>query len=101
MNSEYRLQTNPGVVLREESDNWAILFDPDRGEGFVIDPVSVFIWNRLDGSHTIEDIVKELHDNFEDVPREVEDHCRAFMDDLIKRGLAIRKSQDQLEPEHG
>ena len=33
---------NPLIVLRIEFDDWAILFDPDTGEGFTINPVGVF-----------------------------------------------------------
>jgi len=38
-----KLNANPGVVLREEFDDWAVLFDPDTGESFAVDPVGVFI----------------------------------------------------------
>jgi len=80
--------TNPVVVLREEFDDWAILFDPDTGNAFGLSPVGVFIWNRLDGKHAIKDIVKELRENAEDVPEEAEDHLEEFVDDLVVQGLA-------------
>jgi len=79
---------NSLVVLREEFDDWAVLFDPDTGEGFALDPVGVFIWKRLDGGHAVEDIVTELRENCEDVPQEAAEHCREFIDDLVKHGLA-------------
>lgn len=53
-------RTNPLVVPREEFDDWAVLFDPDTGNAYGLDPVGVFIWKRLDGSHTIKNILKEL-----------------------------------------
>jgi len=81
-------RANPLVVLREEADNWAILFQPDTGESFAIDPVAVFIWKRLDGRHTLDAIVAALRDHWEDVPEEAEEHCRSFIEDLIQRGLA-------------
>ncbi len=57
---------NPSVVVREESDEWAILFDPDTGKSFGLNPISVFVWKRLDGRHTIRDIVVDLwHDSEE------------------------------------
>ena len=43
---------NPLSVLREEFDDWALLFDPDSGKVVGLNPVSVFIWKRLDGNHT-------------------------------------------------
>ena len=83
-----KLIPNPLVVLREEFDNWAILFDPDTGESFAVDPVGVFIWKNLDSHHTFEDIMIELRQKFEQVPEEAQEHCMEFLDDLIKRGFA-------------
>jgi SynChlorMet cassette protein ScmD len=79
---------NPLIVLREEFDDWAVLFNPDTGAAFAIDPVAVFIWKRLDGKKTIDDIVTDLRTNCEDVPDNADEHCRAFIDDLLKRGMA-------------
>ena len=87
MNSDKPL-ANPSVVLREEFDDWAILFDPDTGKAFGINPVSVFIWKRLDGRHTAEDILKELKENCDNVPGEADDHIREFIQELVDRGYA-------------
>ena len=77
---------NPMLVLREEFDDWAVLFDPDTGDGFGLNPISVFIWKRLDGKHTIQDIMKEIQENCEDVPENAEQEVNDFLDELIKRG---------------
>jgi SynChlorMet cassette protein ScmD len=79
---------NPSIVLREEFDDWAVLFDPDTGEGYAVDPVAVFIWKRLDGKYIVEDIISELQTSCSNVPAEVKEHCMAFIEDLIKNGLA-------------
>ena len=79
---------NPLIVLREEFDDWAILFDPDSGEGHGLNPVSVFIWKRLDGKHTIKDIMAELHENCEDMPEDAEQLVETFIKDLVERGFA-------------
>jgi SynChlorMet cassette protein ScmD len=78
---------NPLIVLREEFDDWAILFDPDTREGFGLNPVSAFIWNRLDGKHTINDIVAGLRDACDDVPPESAAHVTAFIEELRGKGL--------------
>ena len=81
--------TNPLVVLREEFDDWAILFDPDTGEGYGLNPVTVFIWQRLDGQHTVGDIVAELRENgCKNMPENVEERVNAFIGDLVEHGLA-------------
>jgi SynChlorMet cassette protein ScmD len=79
---------NSLTVLREEFDDWAVLFDPDSGNAFGLNPVGVFIWKRLDGQHTIQDILKELHENCVGVPDEAEEHLRNLVQDLVERGLA-------------
>jgi SynChlorMet cassette protein ScmD len=84
-----QLIVNPSTVLREESDDWAVLFDPDTGESFAVDPVGVFIWKRLDGRHTFEEILTELHQACEHVPETAREDCMEFLDDLAKRGFAI------------
>ena len=79
---------NPLVVLREEFDDWAILFDPDTGEGYGLNPVSVFIWKCLDGKHTHEAIKMKIHEYCDDIPDDVDGHISDFIQDLIENGLA-------------
>jgi SynChlorMet cassette protein ScmD len=84
---------NPLVVLREEFDDWAILFDPDTGHAFGLNPVSLFIWKHLDGKHTVAEIVENLQANCQEVPEEAEAHIREFIDNLLKNGLAGYEQQ--------
>lgn len=79
---------NPSIVLREEFDDWAILFDPDTGNAFGLDPVGVFIWKLLDGKHSPEDIEKELRKAAEGVPEEAGEHLNEFILELMQNGLA-------------
>ena len=48
---------NPLVVLREEFDNWAVLFNPDTADAMGINPVGVVVWKLMDGQHTLHDLV--------------------------------------------
>lgn len=84
---------NPMVVLREEFDDWAVLFDPDTGNAFGLNPVGVFIWKRLDGRHTIEDIQKELRQSCESVPKNAKVHLKDFIRSLVEQGLAGYETQ--------
>ncbi len=77
----------PLIVLREEFDDWAILFDPDTGNAFGLNPTGVFIWKLLDGRHGVEDIVKSLRDEAEDVPEDAAEHTRQFIAALEQQGL--------------
>jgi SynChlorMet cassette protein ScmD len=78
---------NPLIVLREEFDDWAILFDPDTGNAFGLNPTGVFIWKLLDGKHGMEDIINKLRDEAEDVPEDASEHARQFIASLEQQGL--------------
>ena len=86
MNLSDKPIANPVVVLREEFDDWAILFDPDTGNGFGLNPVSVFIWKRLDGNHTVQDILTELHATCKDIPETAEREIEDFIKELEEKG---------------
>ncbi len=79
---------NPLVVLREEFDDWAVLFDPDTGNAYGLNPVGVFVWKSLDGHHTIQDILKELNDTCEGVPEQAMEHLKDLIKDFVQEGLA-------------
>ena len=78
---------NPMIVLREEFDDHALLFDPDSGRVLGLNPVSVFIWKRLDGNHTQDDILTELREAFDDVPGDAREHLAEFLRNLTDRGF--------------
>ena len=84
---------NPLVVLREEFDDWAILFDPDTGNAFGLNPTGVYLWKLLDGTHTLDDMLVRLRESADDVPDEVSDHVSEFVEELTKRGLAGHEVQ--------
>lgn len=78
---------NPMMVLREEFDDWAVVFNPDNGQAFGLNPTSVFIWKQLDGKNSITDIVNKVKENCNNVPAEVEDHVNKFIEQLTEQGL--------------
>ena len=79
---------NPLIVLREEFDDWAVLFDPDSGDAFGLNPIGVHIWKRLDGNHAVKDILRDLRERYGDVPGEAAGDLQEFIEDLVQRGLA-------------
>ncbi|MEI6105064.1 MAG: SynChlorMet cassette protein ScmD [Methanothrix sp.] len=79
---------NPLVVFREEFDDWAILFDPESGKAFGINPIGARIWSKLDGKHDLSEIVQHIQNFFDNVSLDVEAHVGKFINDLVKNGLA-------------
>jgi len=79
---------NPLIVLREEFDDWAVLFDPDTGNAFGLNPTGVFIYKLLDGEHTEAEILDALKGEADGVPPEAVEHLRMFIQALVQQGLA-------------
>lgn len=81
------------VVLRQETDEWAILFVPDTGDTFGLDPVGVFIWHLLNGTYSMEDIAARIKEEFSAVPLDVERQVREFVISLCENNL-LESSDD-------
>ena len=84
---------NPFVVLREEFDDWAILFNPDTGRGFGLNPTGVYLWKILDGEHSIDGILKALRRDAEVVPPDAGDHINEFVEELAQHGLVTHDAE--------
>lgn len=78
---------NPVAVLREEFDDWAVLFNPDTADAVGVNPVGVAVWKRMDGKRSLEKIVAEIKEGFEDVPENVLDEITAFVNNLAEKGF--------------
>jgi SynChlorMet cassette protein ScmD len=78
---------NPTVVLREEFDDWAILFNPDTADAVGTNPVGIAVWKLMDGRHSLEEIIAEIKDQFADVPDAATKDVTAFVKDLAERGF--------------
>jgi SynChlorMet cassette protein ScmD len=87
MNLTDRPIANPIVVLREEFDDWAVLFNPDTADAVGTNPVGVAVWKRMDGKRSLEDIVSEIKNSFEDTPDAVFKEIAAFVNTLTENGF--------------
>ena len=87
MNQTDRPIANPIVVLREEFDDWAVLFNPETADAVGTNPVGVAVWKRMDGKRSIEDIVSEIRNSFEDAPDAAIKEIGAFVNVLAENGF--------------
>ncbi|HME43452.1 MAG TPA: SynChlorMet cassette protein ScmD [Syntrophorhabdales bacterium] len=88
MKNDEKPLANPYVVLREEFDDWAVLFNPDTGRGFGLSPIGVHVWKLMDGEHTTDDLFKEILASAHEVPEAAREHVEEFIDELAAQGLA-------------
>jgi SynChlorMet cassette protein ScmD len=87
MNPADRPIANPVVVLREEFDDWAVLFNPDTADAVGTNPVGVAVWKRMDGKRSLGEIVSEIRNDFEGVPGTALEEIAAFVDKLSEGGF--------------
>jgi len=82
------LKANPNIVLREEFDDWALLFDPDTGNTYALNPVGVIIWKHLTGERSVEEILRLVEEQVEGLTPDASEHIREFMNSVHSLGLA-------------
>lgn len=78
---------NPVVVLREEFDDWAVLYNPDNAEAVGANPIGVDIWKSLDGTKSIDEIILKVKQDYHNVSENAESEIFAFIEKLAQRGL--------------
>ena len=88
MSDSEKPRINPMAILREEFDDWAVVFDPDTGKAFGLNPTGVIIWKCLDGAHTIGQIAQIVRDRVEDAPENIVADLEEFVSVLVEQGLA-------------
>lgn len=62
----------------------------DMSHLFVLNPVSAYIWQRLDGATPLSAIVESVCETFDVDPAQAEQDASAFLDDLLAAKLLTR-----------
>jgi hypothetical protein len=76
---------NPDVVLREEDEDGALLFNPDTNQVKVINATALFIWNHCDGKNSFLSIIEDIQTEFDQVPADqVNQDVSDLIEDLIQ-----------------
>jgi hypothetical protein len=78
---------NPTIVLREEFENQAFLYDPDTGDTYPLNPVGAYVWKCLDGWCSIGQIEERLTEVFDTGSSSVIKDLNVFLSDLKDRGF--------------
>ena len=81
-----RLVVNPNMVLREEGDEGAILFDPDSGAVRILNPTATVIWKLLDEGRTLPEVLAALSEQFEAVDDDAQAQVLELAGQLVSIG---------------
>ena len=78
----------PQISLREELDDWALLFNPDTGKAVGLTPTGVTIWRCLAAGNNLSGIIQALTDEFDPIPEDPEEDIQYFCDLIVRLGYA-------------
>lgn len=81
----------PGIVGVIAEDG-VVVFDPDRGQLTLLDPVAGVVWRLLDGSVAAEHLVHELAHAFDQPEAAVAADIQALLGQLDRDGLLVQAS---------
>ena len=81
------LYQNPVVVLREEFDEWAVLYNPDTAAAVGINPIGVAIWKAVDGRRTGAQVIEAVLEGYEEIPGTATDEVTQFITQLTADGF--------------
>jgi PqqD family protein of HPr-rel-A system len=65
----------------------SVAVDPDSGQAHALTPVATAIFERCDGTMSVDEIVRDVVDIFECDDAQAQNDVVAFVDELRERGL--------------
>ncbi len=89
-----RLAVNPGLVLRIEDDDCALLFDPDNGKVQMLNSTAVDVWKLLDGKRSLGEVVDCLRNRYEGIDDSTAQQVIGLMETLAILGAVGVWEQD-------
>ena len=84
-------RANPSLKVRDDFDDFAILFDPHSGKAFGLNPVGELIWRLLKDEISVGSIVRHVKASCRNVSDKAEEDVYLFVDKLEKNGLVGRR----------
>lgn len=86
------MKVNPIIVLREEFDGSAVLFNPDNGEVYGLNRTALFLWKQLADGRTNAEMLAGLKEKCGDtMPEHAEDDLNHFKQVLQHKGFLSKE----------
>ena len=80
------LRKSPGAAYRVY-DGQATIVLPERSAVHVLNAIGTEVWNRIDGSRTVAQIVEEVVDEYDVPPEQARRDVLAFVAALQEHGM--------------
>ena len=78
---------SPNIVLREEADEWGILFDPDTGNSVALNPVALTMFKMMRKTQDIERVIEAVREEYDEVPDDIYDDLKELVETLAEGGF--------------
>lgn len=87
MQPSVKLVPNPVCVLREEFDEWALLYNPDTAVAVGLNPTAVTTWKLLDGRLTAAEVAEAVVSRYAGTPADAGREVLELLDALADGGF--------------
>jgi hypothetical protein len=74
-------------ILFRKTDEEAVLFDEDRGEAFLLNDTGYYLFEKIDGSKTVGDLVNEAVGYFDGERRQITDEVLDWIGEMHKLNI--------------
>ncbi len=75
------------IVLREEADDWGVLFDPDTGNSVALNPVAISMFKAMRKGQDIDSVISVIHEEYEEVPETLDQDIVDLIETLAQGGF--------------
>jgi len=76
-----------GQILRKESKEGPVLIDPYRRTLIQLNPTALEIWQLVDGTRSVMEIIEAMRDVFEADEEVLRKDIAGFLEDMMKREM--------------
>jgi hypothetical protein len=91
---------NPDTPART-LDGEAIVITPDDSVLHTLNDTATFIWDRADGTRTLQAIADEMLEEFEVDAETLQREAISFVEDAVRRGLLLASDQPSNQASRG
>ncbi len=78
---------NPDHALRESDQGWTVLVNLDSAAAVALNETGMLLWNAVNGTATVGEIIDQARSHFEDPPPEAVKDMLAVLETLRDTGL--------------
>lgn len=80
------MKLNPNIIFRDEFDGHGVIFNPEDGQTFGLNPTAAMIYRLIGDGKTQDEILKALNEKLEEVPENAARELAEFIQDLQEKG---------------